>query len=222
MPTRNRPFLNSRQRVAFMSTITYFMGSVTVYDELQDGCQQRKGVIRHRLCRPLHSRFPFKAKGPSLDYFQTRPRSLIDLYCRIALRQMERSKRAALVHLLTALGGRTGGNQSSAGNAHGSNRSGVVASGRDVLLRCLLCGILLIRVATGRRVAPVLASAGRNGRRIRCLPAGIQGELRLRAIYSGIEVVSLGAILVSEPAREGVAFLVGSAGFATLSPTVTS
>lgn len=100
---------------------------------------------------------------------------------------MERNKRNTLVHLLaTQREYRKPGSRNSNQSNCATNKSKVVArlyGGRLCFAYRIVNGVVI-----GRRV---ITSTRRDGRRSRCLPAGIQGELRLRAVYSSIEVVSL-------------------------------
>ena len=79
----------------------------------------------------------------------------------------------------------------------------VVVNGVDVYVRI---GGGAIAVASVVAVVSVVASTRLNGSGDR-LPAGIQSELRLCAVYISIEVIGIGAVLVSEPSGEGIAFL---------------
>lgn len=116
---------------------------------------------------------------------------------------MERNKRNALVHLLaTQCEYRKPGSRNSNQSNCATNKSKVVSR----LYGSRLCFAYRIvnGVVIGRRV---IASTRRDGRRLSSLPTGIQSELGLHTINNSVEVVSIGAILVSEPSSEGIAFL---------------
>ncbi len=175
--------------------------------------------------------------------------SFVNKPYRCTLREIKRSKRNKLVHLLAS--------QCECSNTSSCNLA-ITANAPPTRARlspvftvavfCFACRVVAVvvdgvdnHVLIGRRVIVVnsvvaivagvstislvaaITSTGRNRRRLSNLPASMQGDLGLRAIYGSIEVVSIGAILVSEPSSEGIAFLGWiSRFFTTLLPTVTS